>query len=178
MDVEWSLERIKMKKEAASIIQVYTSLDHGKVSGQRAGHAVDHLGIHQDVEKGNIKEPRKKHPQNFVLITGKSTRRVLLINEYLLILTGFVVKIILLIQPFLIGNEKKGIMRCQNAMDTLAMLNDQKKTQLEFGRAVKMMLQREILAALKWNINHQNGQMKKLRNIFTINQEDQILINL
>ena len=66
MDVELSLEMIRMRKEVALIIQGFTNLGHGKVYGLKVGHVAGDHGTQWDVEKAIIKEHQRMLLSNFV----------------------------------------------------------------------------------------------------------------
>ena len=107
----------------------------------------------------------------------KSTLRVRLILESRHILTGFVERIILIILQYLIGNERKAILKRASVMGILVISSGQRMIRLEYGHVVIMTLQMDVARVLRWSINHLSGQMKKLRSTFMISLDDLILIS-
>ena len=59
-------ERVRTRSTLVHIIQVFTSLDHGKVYGLRVGLVVDLLGILQDAEREDTEAHQKMLLQNSV----------------------------------------------------------------------------------------------------------------
>ena len=178
MDVVKSSEKIRMRKELVFIIQEFISSDHGWDFGQRAGHAVDLLGKPQGAEEVDIKELLKMLHLSSALIMVKLIQRVQLTPEFHLIQIGFVERITLIILSYLIGNEKKEILRRANAMGIQVTFREPKMIQLVSGHVAIMMLLMDVVHAQKWSTSHLNGQMKKQRNTSMINLEDQTLIDL
>jgi len=94
MDVDANIEKIKMKKAHVFTIQVCISLVLGWDFGQKAGLAVDLLGILLDAEKANTKELQKMLLLSSVLIMEKSIQNLQQIIGSLLTQIGFVVRTI------------------------------------------------------------------------------------